>query len=303
MTIDLASFRKTLTYQRTAPVKRLSIDMSAIAEIDKTAEAKKGQFQIILMIAILGCVISLFSFGIYIGFVLLPVCLVAAIYAGIMGSRYSRIDVANYRYGLLGKILSVLGRDVENNASLDVTLVLSPPTEKKKRLETVPHSYKRGWKIDRFRDDWLSLQGKFMDETQFSFTVAEAVVIQRGRKRSASGKIKSKRKVKSKGFEIALMLTFSRRKYGAIAVLKNEAQGAIQLPEAVQLKTLRVKDNSMYIRVRTPPWGSMQQSLFAADTSSLAEESIDPLYQTMTMMLLSLYQVLNLANALSKKTT
>ncbi len=308
MAVDLKHLRKNLTYQKTAPVKQVSIDMSAIAKIDKDAEAKLKRFQILFLVTI---VIVFFSVLMLAGAntltsliaPILVIGLIAGTYFGIMWVRYGRINVPNYRYGTLNKVLPLLGHDLETNANVNVKLVLSRATEKKKRLNTMPHPSRRGWKIDRFRDDWLVAQGQFIDGTQFVLTAAELAVAQHGWKRSRSGKMKHKRKEKTKALELSLTLNFPRRKYGAISVLRNDAVDAIQLPEHVQLKSFRVKDNSLYLKVKTPPWvDKLPNSMNTWGTANpRSVQSVEALYKTISMMFLSLYHILNLARTLSKK--
>ena len=310
MAVDLKLFRKNLTYQRTAPVKQLAIDMGAIAKIDKEAEAKQKRFQILLIATIVVAVLLAIVLGAANApspfvMMILIVGLAAGVYFGIMLARYSRINVPNYRYGTLSKVLPLLGHDLESNANVNVKLILSKATEKKKRVDTIPHPSRSGWKIDRFQDDWLAAQGQFVDGTQFVLTATELAVAQHGWKRSRSGKMKHKRKEKSKALELSLTLNFPRRKYGAISVLKNEAEEAIQLPDFVQLKSLRVKDNSMYLKVKTPPWvDRLPHSNKTWGSENMhSVQSIEELYKTISMMFLSLYHILNLARTLSKKTT
>jgi hypothetical protein len=90
-----------------------------------------------------------------------------------------------------------------------------------------------------------------------------------------------------RGSEIILKLSFSPRQYGAIKVLREEAQGAIQLPPGVEMKGLKMTDKAILLNVKIPP-----------DSGAKNQEA---LYKIITMMFLSLYQILNLAKMLTKK--
>ena len=303
MAINFWTLQRSLTYQRSAPIEQLLLDVEEIAGLDTTVAAKRDRLQAILSIAIMGGGLSLGLF-LFWGFVWLwaiPIgCAIIAIFAGLLRLLYGRVDAVDYRYALVGRILPLLGRDIDNDDDVDITLTIGP----KVFLETTAHPHKPDWKIDRFSDDWLSIQGTFIDRTQFSLTATEVAIEHHGTKRNFRGKIKYKRKKKFKGFEIVLILTFPRRKYGAIAAIKNEAKKAIRLPQPVQLKTFRVKENSIYLKAQTPPWLGIQIRDSSPNSSAVPETQLtEPLYQTITMMFLSLYHVLNLANALAKKKT
>ncbi len=68
--------------------------------------------------------------------------------------------------------------------------------------------------------------------------------------------------------------------------LQNDVSSAVKLPNLSYMKGLRVTEKAMHMIVRIAPQ--------VADNS-------EEIYQTITMMFLSLYQVLNLAKELSKK--
>jgi hypothetical protein len=70
-----------------------------------------------------------------------------------------------------------------------------------------------------------------------------------------------------------------------VKVLDNEALSAIRIPTFCQMRGLRITDKSINLAVRISP-----------DMSENNEE----IYQSVTMMFLSLYQILNLAKILSK---
>ena len=288
MAVDLKKFQKTLQYQSTAPAQRLMADLEEIAKLDQVAERNKARQTKILIGACITLFASIFLciFLPPLGFLLLFGSIFTVIYAGIRLSQLNRIDLANYRYGLVQKLLTMLGRDLPDNASLSLKLVLDKPTHKRKKQSTVPHPSRQGWKIDQFHDPWLTLRGRLLDGTRFLITATELYQTAYGWKRGRSGKNKYKTKSKPKGSELGVTLIYSRRKYGAIQVLEKDAMGAIQLPDGVRLKQWKMTGKALRLGVKTLPDPT------ANDRS---------LYQTITLMFLSLYQILNLARALSKK--
>lgn len=291
MPIDLDNFQRNLIYKATVPAPIILQDLNVMATIDRVAEERQKRFREMLVWFIFGVVLSIFL--IYsvlneIALVLLIGFAIAAVYAGIMKRKYKHLNLQNQRYELLKKILEMLERDMENNAKINVHLVLSPPTQKDKRINTIPHPYQSGFKIDLFRDEWLKLQGQFLDKTRFILTATELYQTKYGWKQSRSGKSKYKSKSKPKGLEFSLALTCSRRRYEAIKVLQNEVTSAVKLPDMILVKRLRVTDKEMELTTKMPP-------------SYLSGDSTNLIYRTITMMYFSLYQVLNLAKMLSKK--
>jgi hypothetical protein len=296
MPINLETFCEYLTYEANAPIEKIWEDIEEIAQLDRDAEAKQAQFNKLLtgfIIAAIIIFILLFislSSGIQpltiIGSTLFISCIIVAILIGSKSQAYSRLNLPNYRYELLRKILEMCQRDIENNSSVSVRLVLSKPTEKNKVVKTIPHPYQSGFKVDLYRDEWLKVKGEFLDRSRFVLSATELAQTKHGWKRSRSGKSKYKSKSKSRGLNITLMLDYSLRKYGAIKILKNEAMSAIQLPQSTQIKQLKLTDKSIDLTVKVPASNDWHT---------------EDIYKNITMMFLSLYQILNLARLLSKK--
>jgi hypothetical protein len=305
MSITLETFRKSLTYSVTAAVSDIVKDLRELATLDRVSEAKQAEFGSLATKCVIGAITS-----IVIAFILMIVvgemedgfqllgnasivlllfvgvgCTIVAIYAGIRRSKYSRLNLPNHRYALTEKILEMLERDMDQEAKVSVNLVLSPAHQNSKRIKTVAHPSKSGFKIDIFQDDWLKMEGQFLDKTRFVLTTSELNQTAYGWKTSRSGKSKYKTKSKAKGLDISLDLTYPQRRYGAIKVLNNEAVNAVKIPKLTKVKRMRVTDKGINLVVKMPP--SMPWN----------EET---LYQTITMMFLSVYQVLNLARMLSK---
>lgn len=305
MPINLEKFRKDLTYSVTATISDIVKDLSEIATLDRASEAKQAEFGSLATKCVIGAISSIvlaFILMIFVGelrdsfqlfgtiliFLLLLAgigCTIVAIYAGIRRSKYRRLNLPNHRYELTKKVLEMLERDMDKEANVNVHLVLSPANQKSKLIKTVEHPLKSGFKIDIFQDDWLKMEGQFLDKTRFVVTTSELNQTAYGWKRSMSGKSKYKTKSKAKGLDISLNLTYPPRRYGAIKVLNNEVVNAVKLPQMTKVKRMRVTDKEIKLVVKMPP------SMFWDQ---------EKLYQTITMMFLSLYQVLNLARMLSK---
>jgi hypothetical protein len=202
---------------------------------------------------------------------------------GILLPRFSRLDIQNYRYELIKSLLSLVSRDSQENAAFNINLVLSSPTAKNKQISSSNHPYRRGWKVQLFQDQWCNFAGELLDGNRFQLTLSELNRIASGT--NPRGKYKSKTKLK--GSEIILKLSFSPRQYGAVKVLREEAREAIQLPPGVEMKGLKMTDKAILLNVKVPP-----------DSGAKSQEAM---YKIITLMFLSLYQILNLAKMLTKK--
>lgn len=285
MAFDLATFKRNrLTYETTAAAQRIQQDCKQIAAFDKKIEQRKKIAVAIFTISIICTVLSFFVIeetpaplfvslaGLGIGWIFISLC----------GS----LDIPDLRHQLLPPLLEVLGRDMGDDAIYKLKLNCTPSRHKTKKVDTIPDPSRAKWKIDRFRDNWLNLSGEFVDGTHFTLSLTELAISKYGWKRSRSGKSKFKRKHKSKGLELVLNLGFSRKRYGAIQLLQEEIQSAIQLPDRVRLKGVKLNDHMMMLTIKAPP----------------EYLKLEFLPNLITQLLLNAFHVLTLAKQLSKPT-
>ncbi|MBD2495787.1 hypothetical protein [Nostoc sp. FACHB-280] len=300
MPIDVKQFRQNLTYTAQASIKQVIADLQEIAEIDHLAELKQKEygkkalnyFWGILIAVIFIIVISIITpndqlLGVLI--LLLTLAIVGLAIAFILAlfkrSKFGRINVINYRYQSTQRILQMLARDMDSNANINLHLSFKITEKNEHQTSTTPHPSKPGWQIDNYQHEWMKIEGQFLDKTRFELSATSLSKKQHGWKRGSSGKSKYKSKIKSGGLDIHLDMVYSQRRYGAIKVLNDEIDGALKLPKLSNLRNLRLTDKSMQLAVRIAP--------------NVADNQ-EEIYQTVTAMFLSLYQVLNLAKALSK---
>ncbi|MFH7030873.1 MAG: hypothetical protein ACHBN1_37380 [Heteroscytonema crispum UTEX LB 1556] len=304
MAIQLETFRKTPIYQGSATVASILSELNELAEIGEAAKFKADKYKKQGQYYILGIVLSIISMilvlitipsnsGFALGdfrFILLLLAsiffIVACIRAFDKANEYQQLNVTNkLRTRLIKDILKMLGRDMDSSTNVDVYLSFKPIPIKDNLVGTVPHPAKEGWEIDNFQHQWLKIKGQFLDKTRFGLFATGLSKTQYGRKLGRRGKIKYKSKTKAAGLDVTLSLTYPQRRYGAIKILKDEVNGAIQLPNFCRLRGLRVTDKAINLTVRIEP--------------NMADNQQD-VYKTITMMFLSMYQVLNLAKVLSK---
>lgn len=287
MSINLQIFRNSLTYDATASVPKILADLKEIAAINRMAAIKEKIFRVLLICFILGATLSIFISTLK-GLVWILICgcfLIAAIFAGILMSQYGRLNFSNHRYELLKKILPLLERDMKNSANISVHLVCSPSTQKYKVNQTIHRFNQLESKIDYFRNDWLKIKGQFIDETRFWLTIDELNSIKYSSPTLNNDKTIYKLSSKFQGLDIIITLIFPRRQYGAVKILQNQLKEAIKITETAQIKRIKVTDKNMSLTVNLPNSVSDNQEV---------------LYETINMMFLSIYQVLNLVRMLSK---
>lgn len=308
MALDRKAFSQQLRYQRSAAAPQLIADMQEIAEQDGHAEQQQRKFIAIAVgfgIATFG---SFFLLETAIGPFLIVGSLAITLFAGILASRWNRANISNYRYQLAQSLVEMVARDMAPRAPLQMRLDCARSIQSAKKIDTIPHPYRKGWKIDRYRDPWFQLKGEFLDSTQFDLGLTTLAVSKHGWSRSRSGKSKHKRKNQLSGFEVYLTLTFPRKQYGAVTALQSDLEAAVRLPEAAQLKQLKVSDRQLGLKVKVSgQWSALSQTRTAASRDKLRPDGQDPidstaLYQVVTQMFLSAYHILNLSKTLSQPT-
>jgi len=293
MPINLKTFAKDLTYRADASVRQIFKDLNELAEIKQLAKPKYAYFKNLAGGLWLGIILMLTFMLIFfpwlnaltnlIGFFLLAVLIVPAIFCSVKWSYYHKLNLRDERCELPKKILSMVNRDSTPNSNVIMVIHFTPAGEKGKKIQTLPHPRKRGWQLGIFEDRWLILEGKFRDSTKFFLTVTELNRTAYGTKRRGK-KLVSISKNKPKGTEINLKLSFPSKKYGSIHVIQKAAPEAVKLPEEVNLKKMKVTGKAIELTVHNPHFFTQKE-----------------MYQTITMMFLSLYQILNFAKMLSRK--
>ena len=301
MAINLKTFAKDLTYQANTSVRQIFKDLKELAEIKQLAEQKVAYFRTLAVGLWYGIVLSIIV-GFFaaannialllfltdwmsVVFFIFLILIITAIFCSVKQTYYNKLKLRDERCELPKKILSMVNRDRTPNSNVKIMILFTPAGEMGKKTQTLPHPLirigrKQGWKLDIFEDQWLTLEGKFQDSTNFFLTVTE--INRRAYGQNARGKWKSKNK--PKGTEINLKLSFPSKKYGSIHVIQKAAPEAVKLPEQVNLKRMKVTGKAIDLTVNTPHFFKQEQ-----------------MYQTITMMFLSLYQILNFAKMLSKK--
>lgn len=284
MAVDIKTLRQQPVYQANTSAETLLDELSSLHQVDAQIEQNLKRANILLWVGIGVTFVSFFLLALGIGFVILPVGLGLAIWGGFSRHRLVKINIPNYRYELLIQVLQMLLRDMAPTQPVNLKLGLTSVERPEKKIDTIPHPSRARWNIDRYADPWLELSSELLDGTRFTLSATELFQSHHGWKRGSSGKNKHKRKPKPKGHLLNLNLAFSRRKYASITQLSNDLQGAIQLPATARLKGIENRENKLALQVKSSP-----------------PPAVDGLYQTISLMFLSVYQVLNLSREMSKQ--
>ncbi len=176
----------------------------------------------------------------------------------------------------------MLNRDIKEGSVLTILADFNKAISKRKKLGKTSKSNLGNRKITNYFDPWLDIQGEFSDRTKFRLNIAEYYRNTSRWKTSGSGKRKWKSKDKFKKVDISLQLIYSPKKYGAVEILEKDAINAIKLTQAAKLKVFKISPKSMFLKIHLP------------------QKSPTSIYEAVTSMFLSLYQILNLARTLSK---
>lgn len=301
MASGLILFRTRLLYRRSGTETQFQADMDKIAALDKRSEKLSQWYAKLSALGCIGGLVSIFVVAFSLvaledklndDLILLILTIpgwLALLYwlTSYVAQYYERTNVPDIRYGILPPLAKMLARDMAEAETLNARIDFSSPTLKKKRTAKGPYIKRRGWKQALYADPWFRLSGKFLDNTEFTLSLKEFAVVRSGVQRSRSGKMKRKTKTKSKGVLMTLLLKFSRKRYGAIALFQEDLSSAVVLPSGIQLQKIKANDHKLFMQIRVPAHSHLLMSS-------------DGIYQLFTRMLLSAYQVLNLSKTLSK---
>ncbi|BAY88160.1 MULTISPECIES: hypothetical protein [unclassified Tolypothrix] len=300
MPIEFLNFRKNLIYSTTVNLSTIIADLQEIEGIDHLAELQQSKYAkraLYYFYGIIGCFvlgfillfviakIPVFVFALFALFLVIIVLTILIIYELVRRFKLGKLNILNYRYEVTQRIVQMLARDMDAGSEMEIKLSFKRTKNKENLAETIPHPTKRDWKIDKYQNEWLKLNGQLLDKTQFLLTATEISKTQYGWKRGSSGKSKYKTKTNDVGLDIVLTLHYPQRRYGAIKILQSEVSKAVKLPNLSHPRNVKLTDKAVHLSVRMAPQ--------VADNEN-------EIYQTITMMFLSLYQVLNLAKVLSK---
>ncbi|RKH39315.1 hypothetical protein [Corallococcus sicarius] len=321
MALDLTEFQKTHVYRaQDSSVPAVLADLEVVGHLDWQAEMTRRKLWILAWV-LLGCAILTY-------FVLLPFLqaadpeaewdvygpvvsgvavlhLVTSVVLFIVRARRRRLDLDNRRYGLVATLLKRLQVDMEPDSPVSLTLDLAPNDEAHKRVRQGPRGR---WQCEDFTDAWLDLQGRFADGTHLHLSMVEHLQKRSRTQRNARGKTKTKRKQKGKAL-MQVSLRVKPERYPGLADLDASARSAARLPPGIKLSRIRVAQDRVMLRAllahdwvlqapKPAPSPAVKGKGAKAPASTELKQDAS---RTATMMLLSLYQVLNFSSSLRKR--
>lgn len=287
MALDLTIFGNTLLYSRTASPEQIRDDMRELARFDRFHEGEAsrwsgyGTIAVIAAIAALIVAVAADSGGLKTVSIVLTLILGVVTAALFMrASTHKRQDLEDRRHELVANLVPLLLADMAPGAELDMSIDFNDSTASDKYMRT---GEVRGWTVKYYRDPWLAIKGRFVDGTSFAISFVHDVQKRSKWKRSRSGKMKHKSKTKSKA-AITVQVRAKPSKYPRLPEIADQRVGALQLSEKATLVDYRHRDHQLLMKASVSPYWK------EPDGGS----------RSIAMMLLSMYQVLNLARAIDR---
>jgi len=254
-------------------------------------------------------------------------------------SRLEKVNIAKLRdrYQVLKNLINLWKKDMNPRQKLDLDLNLI----NLRGDGIAPNCYQqipdpnpkhRNWKINLYQDNWLTLQGKFLDRTQFELKLIEFYQLKFGKNQNNKSRIRAK----SKKFELTLTLKFDPDLIPALSRLASETEEAVNLPATASLKCIELRQNKLKMKVKLLSPQPRNTELFITNigqqitikkllnkldnfpyetsimffylrepyrSSETIQARQELLTQTITLMFLSAYQILNLARTVSHQTS
>lgn len=258
--MDLSAFKRTLVYERSAPVVAVRDDLAVVRGMDDVAERRQVQ-------GALGCSVTLVAAiaafawvaateGAVEAWVALGLTVAVAVVAELWVLSGRKVDVPNRRYELVDQLLVLLAHDLEPTAEVGLRLDLREAVE----------------------DAWLRLRVRLQDGT--SLTVEARDLPPTGDALPST---------------FAVELRPEANRYHHLATLGRTADEVVHLPDGVELGLLEIDDQRLRLEVTTTGhWQATPPDPAAAPEGEAPEGA-----EVLALALLSLYHVLNLAGAVA----
>jgi len=258
--VDLAVLREQGVYRAAVCAEQLLADLTRLGSIDREAENRrrllKPIFAIGLGAAFLGFPLAFFgaealfngeASGVLFCLPML-VGIPTALFAWRVERATARLDLPNYRYELLRKLIPVLQRDMAPDARFGVAVTFRSPVQPR---TSVAHPRRANWRIKRFRDGWLDLSGRFLDGTRFRLRLAEDYCDITGRNVNN----KERCKPRTKGLRLELRLGVAPRLASALdRTTTMQRRLAVRLPEGVELRTFKIEGSTLVLKAKLVRW-------------------------------------------------
>jgi len=257
MASALELFNKSLLYENTTTVAGWWQDADLLRAVEQRGKRLRRQWyraNVLVGLALLGCIVMAVThqdtlqpgfMGVLLGFpaVLLVIGLIRQ-------STVTEREVEGHRRELTVSLLTVLRREMADDAPLAIRLDLLPVEDASKPRE---RSTVDGWTVDTYVDPWLTLSGRFRDGVTFSLDLREHLVDRKGWERSQNGEPTLKHQ-REGVLEVTLKLTPSAET--ARTPQDVPALGSkLELPLEAQVVGLRMEAGTAVLEVLVrEPW-------------------------------------------------
>lgn len=294
-TFNARNFRSDPVYRHRAPLADIQDELPKIANFYRRFERQYNYFTVALIICIAVPLMLLFSLPILreLGWILIFGFLVAGIYAGTMRQQARQWQFPRDRDRLFSDVLRLVKRDMDPQEPLDIQLCLGKLTQTGKAIQQRPNPKNPNQQLEDWRNPWFGIKGRFLDGSLFSLRLVERVTCsaiappptsatqQIEQSNSNQPSIGKEPASVCEGFDLNLQLHVDQQQYGDLTPLSPHLSGAVKLLPGAALVHHYSAEQDLSLTLSLPP----------AFTASL-------MYQSITLLFLSAYHVLHLAQQL-----
>ncbi|MFI5378309.1 MAG: hypothetical protein ACHRHE_03300 [Tepidisphaerales bacterium] len=281
-------FEQSHIHDRQATGGDILADFPRLREIAAKRAATRSQWKMLMIVCIIAAIPLILLTVVAPPLFLLP--LLAIVGAIVFGVLMSRIPVYDLRqFDAAEQIIKLASADAAADAPLTLRLDMRPHDCGEKLTGTGKAG---GWDVKYYISPWLTLTGRFLDGSRFDIRLITRFQSRKKWKRSRSGKQKRKTKTKE-SLRVYVGLRIKAEKYAHVEKLAQGAAPAVKLPPEVRLRNLGITADSLDLTVDAGGWTAT--GLEATPTGQTNAPHL------VALMLLSLYQVLNLSKAIDKR--
>ncbi|MDA7541203.1 hypothetical protein N8639_00015 [bacterium] len=296
---------KNLAYEKSTNFGEIQADMDHLHFFDKHHEDKEKKhrlWMILFIVATLAlgflaciCFLNLSFLIVSAGILCVAGALTCLVYAVIHGralSVHSRLNLDDKRYRLMSELTRLISVDMSETEALNARLVFGRHDRDEAFVKKGEIGY---WNVNFFVNEWFALTGRLLDGSKFSFSIKEKQQNRSRTSRSASGKTKHKTKVKN-AEEILMIVRPKEKRYPHLEKLVPEAAKALQIPGYAELKSFKFQQSSIVLKLSI-----RELSCHCWGHGENIDQQVKERVNLLAMMLLSVYQLLNLCRDINKK--
>lgn len=222
---DIKSFVKTRKLEGQYKIKQWLNWFQQVSQMDKLRDtARPGKTSPLMIAGIIAAIVGLFGGIFYWPLYFILLAGVAVIIVVAIKNKKPPLppDVDNRFREFVVPLLVILREEVDDNSKTKIRLDLNKPIQEAYVVKTeAPASMALPRRETKFYEiSWLSANLTLTDSTQVSFEMKEHIRQRKTSKRSSSGKLKTKSKVKTKHL-LMLTVSFDAKRYQPVSEEKS----------------------------------------------------------------------------------